>query len=143
MTVPVDPQSERDGYEHRDARVRNLLYIGLIILATLLIALAGVAGLISYFNVRTNTAITRAEAHSQIPPEPRLEAFPPDNGQDIVTQGLQRLEQYAWIDRSAGIVQIPISRAMSILVETGWPEPSNDVLGAQPRETQTYRKATQ
>ena len=143
MTSPVDSQSERDGYEHRDARVRNLLYVGLIILATLLVSAAGVAGLIRYFDLQTSTAITRAEAHSQIPPEPRLEAFPPANGEEIVSQARQRLEHYAWIDRSAGVVQIPISRAISILTETGWPQPSGNALGAEPRETQTYRKATQ
>lgn len=143
MTAPVDSQSERDGYEHRDARVRNLLYVGLIILATLLVSAAAVAGLIRYLDLQTSTAITRAEAHSQVPPEPRLEAFPPGHGARIVAQGRQRLEHYAWIDRSAGVVQIPITRAMSILTETGWPQPPDNALGAEPRETQTYRKATQ
>lgn len=143
MTGPVDAQSEHDGYEHRDARVRNLLYIGLIILATLIISAGAVAGLIAYFDLQTSTAITRAEARSQIPPEPRLEAFPPGNGERIVARGRQRLEGYAWIDRSAGVVQIPVNRAMSILVETGWPQRPDDPLGPAPRETQTYRKATQ
>lgn len=143
MSVPVDPQSEREGYEHHDARVRNLLFIGLAILCALLLSGVTVAGLIWYLDSREQAYVTPLEASSQQPPEPRLEAYPPANGERIVSQAQQRLARYGWVDREGGLAQIPIERAMSIIAAEGWPSTRSSDIEAGPREIRTYRRATQ
>jgi hypothetical protein len=50
------------------------------------------------------------------PPAPRLQADPRADLADERAQQHRRLERYAWVDRGAGIAQIPIERAMSLLV---------------------------
>jgi hypothetical protein len=50
------------------------------------------------------------------PPAPRLQADPAADLAAERTQQRQRLQSYHWVDRDAGIAQIPIERAMALLV---------------------------
>lgn len=50
------------------------------------------------------------------PPAPRLQAHPVADLAAERAQQRQRLDRYAWVDRGAGIAQIPIERAMTLLV---------------------------
>ena len=50
------------------------------------------------------------------PPAPRLQADPAADLAAERAQQRQRLESYRWVDRDAGIEQIPIERAMALLV---------------------------
>ena len=142
MSVPVDPRSERDGYEHHDARVRNLLLIGVAILLAMLLSCAAVAGLVWYLGSQQQAYVTPIEASDQVPPEPRLETYPPANGARIVAEARQRLQHYGWVDRDAGLARIPVERAMSILAESGWPSAQRSAVEAEPRQTETYRRVT-
>jgi hypothetical protein len=54
-------------------------------------------------------------------PEPRLEVSPPANLAQVRAREKLELEGYAWIDRSAGQVRIPVVRAMQLLAERGLP----------------------
>lgn len=53
------------------------------------------------------------------PPAPRLQADPAADlaAERAQQRQRQRLESYHWVDRDAGIAQIPIERAMALLVE--------------------------
>jgi len=62
-----------------------------------------------------------------LPPEPRLQvSAPKDLEQYKAAQG-EILNSYGWVDQKAGVVRIPIDRAMDILVQKGLP-----VRGAAP-----------
>ena len=50
------------------------------------------------------------------PPAPRLQANPAADLAAERAQQRQRLQSYRWVDRDAGIAQIPIERAMALLV---------------------------
>ena len=50
------------------------------------------------------------------PPAPRLQADPATDLAAERAQQRQRLQSYRWVDRDAGIAQIPIGRAMALLV---------------------------
>jgi len=50
------------------------------------------------------------------PPAPRLQADPAVDLAAERAQQRQRLESYRWLDRDAGIAQIPVERAMALLV---------------------------
>ncbi|MCQ4285907.1 hypothetical protein NA647_00455 [Pseudomonas stutzeri] len=124
MSVPVDPQSKEDGFEHHDANVKVLLVIGFGLLAALAVSLTGVGLLISYYESTPDALVTPLEREKVIPPAPRLENNPFLNAQQVMREGEEQLRQYAWVDREAGIARIPLGRARDLLLERGWPAPA-------------------
>ncbi|HEU4625400.1 MAG TPA: hypothetical protein VFS52_11585 [Steroidobacteraceae bacterium] len=54
-----------------------------------------------------------------VPPAPRLETEPAATLPGYLREQQARLHRYRWVDREAGIVQIPIERAMQILATDG------------------------
>jgi hypothetical protein len=58
---------------------------------------------------------------SQIPPAPRIEEHPAIEIQQLHSQEDQILSTYGWADKKAGVVRIPIERAMELQLERGFP----------------------
>jgi hypothetical protein len=96
--------------------------------ALLVVAIAihvGVGLLYSYFNRETaNTAreypLAAAE-ETRMPPEPRLQTNPRGDLRALRDQEDELLNGYSWADKSAGVVRIPIERAMQLTLERGLP----------------------
>jgi hypothetical protein len=57
----------------------------------------------------------------RLPPEPRLQTDPREDLANLRQAEDQVLNSYGWIDRSAGVVRIPIDEAMKLTVERGLP----------------------
>lgn len=55
------------------------------------------------------------------PREPRLEPDPLSPRRRMQAEENAALTTYGWVDRDAGVVRIPIERAMELLVERGLP----------------------
>ena len=110
------------GYEHTDASVR--------IVVKFLLWLAAAATLIHFglallFNLFVEQRVERGEPRfplavneeQRLPPEPRLQRFPRE---DILNFRLREeaiLQNYGWLDKSAGTVHIPIQDAMRLTLE--------------------------
>src|SRR5262245_52003604 len=56
----------------------------------------------------------REAAEPSLPPPPRLQESPPVDLATMRTQERYLLENYGWVDRSAGVSRIPIADAMEI-----------------------------
>jgi hypothetical protein len=56
-----------------------------------------------------------------LPPEPRLQVTAPKDLEQYKAAQEEILNNYGWVDQNAGIVRIPIDRAMDILVQKGLP----------------------
>jgi hypothetical protein len=71
---------------------------------------------------RTETD-TRVVAPDEIKkfPEPRLEKNERVEINDFRLQEEQRLNSYGWVDEKAGVIHIPIDRAMQLLAQQGLP----------------------
>ena len=54
-------------------------------------------------------------------PQPRLETDERDEINGFRTREQQILHSYGWVDQNAGVVRIPIERAMQLLAEQGLP----------------------
>lgn len=119
-----DAHSSGPGHEIRDVN-----FAGIYGLAGLTI-LAGVAVLLGVWwlfqdlrdrqSQRRPTANRLAlEQRDQFPPPPQLEGFMRMNQQSGETKALpsQRPNNYGWVDRKAGVVGIPVDRAMTLIVE--------------------------
>jgi hypothetical protein len=57
----------------------------------------------------------------RVPPEPRLQVDPRQDLANYRERETALLDGYRWIDKSAGVVRIPIDQAMKRVVERGLP----------------------
>ncbi len=56
-----------------------------------------------------------------LPPEPRLQKDPQLDLQEYMAAQNAKLNSYGWVNEQAGVVSIPIDRAMDLIVQRGIP----------------------
>jgi hypothetical protein len=110
-------------YETRDADARGvfwfLVVMGLALVFTLVLCWA----LFRYFSAteaEPNPVSPFAETR-QLPSGPQLQVNPREDWLKFHAAQQQALESYAWEDREAGTVRVPVERAMELLLEKGVP----------------------
>ena len=105
------------GYEKRDIRFATILEaFAALALAVAVVALASSLTLKLFASRRAATP--RREAP---PPGPRLQAEPTEELRRYRAEEDAALNGCAWIDRSRGVVRLPIERAMALLLRRGLP----------------------
>jgi hypothetical protein len=57
----------------------------------------------------------------QVPPEPRLQTDPLQDLRALHAEEDALLNSYGWVDRKAGVVHIPVQRAIELLAQRGLP----------------------
>src|SRR5712671_3845520 len=125
------PEGERLlEHEQSDVSIKGIA-VFLAILAVLAVILHfGLAGLQLIFRRETRRQDLQRAGLAADPalvrtrpnfPEPRLQVAPREDLQAFRAREEAELNSYGWIDRTAGIVRLPISRAMDLLVERGLP----------------------
>lgn len=60
-------------------------------------------------------------AEHQVAPAPRLQADPPAEYRAWREAEERALAGYAWLDRDAGLVRLPVERALDLVLEEGLP----------------------
>ena len=129
MDHPSTPQPEpaecRRAYEVRDVDWRSIvLFAGLLVAGSILIHIA-LYLLMFYFEAEAKQADPRLSPFAdvkQAPPPPRLQARPALDYDALAARERTELRKVDWVDRKRGIVQIPIDRAMELLLERGLPK---------------------
>jgi hypothetical protein len=134
--IHIDGQNEEMDFEREDLGAKPILIflLGLII-GCVLVALV-LKGLYSYLDgyenrrqpvqnplVQQTTADTRTVESGDITkfPQPRLETNEPMEINDFRVQEEKTLHSYGWVDQQAGVVRIPIDRAMELVAQRGLP----------------------
>lgn len=113
-------------HETSDANVRAVFGFGVgLIVAGVMIHLA-VWVLFMFFSAREARRSApefpmAAGQENRLPPEPRLQTHPRQDLRELRAEEDAILNSYGWVDRSAGIVRIPIGKAMELTVERGLP----------------------
>lgn len=127
---PADPHMKdvalAVGHEERDIHV---LPITFAVFGLTVVSVAAVVAMYVLFNVfaaqqARNTTVPSplaAEYGLKEPPEPRLQTEPVLDLQKLRARDAERLSTYAWVDRDAGVVRLPIERAIEILAARGLP----------------------
>jgi hypothetical protein len=113
-------------HETSDVNVRGILIFGLGLFATAAAIHVLVWLLFLYFTGREATRGATsyplaADQQTRVPPEPRLQTNPREDLRLLREQEDAILNSYGWIDRSGGIVRIPIEQAMRLTVRRGLP----------------------
>ena len=121
MTTPHSHAPDA-GHEREDLNPRAVV-IAAIALVVVLVLVAVGSGLLLLYYTRREARLSApvsplAESYGrQIPPEPRLQANPLGDLRALRAEEDALLHGYAWADRKAGTVRIPIERAIDLLAE--------------------------
>ena len=119
-----DSTSAYHGHETRDFSMRVVVLFGACLAVLLAGSLALMAWLLDIFNVTPRGYGVRGAPVAAEPPRspgPRLQASPARDMQEMLRAENARLQSYGWVDRSAGLVRMPIDRAMDFVARQGLP----------------------
>src|SRR3982074_1527450 len=120
------PENTEVHHETSDVDIRAILEFG----AGLIVVAVGIHFVVwllfGYFTSREAQrvppeyplAVSQGE---RMPPEPRLQTTPREDLRDLRAGEDAVLESYAWVDKNAGIVRIPIDEAIRLTLERGLP----------------------
>lgn len=143
----AEPTRTGPGHETRDFSVRVVTWFAVGLVASTFVIYLGVAGLYRFFE----SVHPSPQSPSRIALHPHMVA-PPPRLQTNATVDLARYEKrereklnsYGWIDKPAGILHIPIERAMDLVAQRGLPTRgpgTQDASGVTPVQMQE-QKAT-
>ena len=129
-----EPRNTDVSFEPRDIKASTIygymLALGLATVAALLICifvLRFTTRLAVSSDAPPPPSLVAQDPASRMPPEPRLQGVPghDNDPQKDLREKLQAdndaNEKLVWIDKNAGIAQIPVREAMSIIAEKGLP----------------------
>jgi hypothetical protein len=121
MEHTIEHSHNGAGHEHREVSVR-LIVVSLAFLAvgTFFVCLL-VVGIFRYLYTTYRTEEAVKLSQPVIPPEPRIEVAPYEQLQQLRAREDHILHSYAWVDKQAGTVRIPIDRAIDMLAQKGVP----------------------
>ena len=109
------PRAEGDGpgYETLDVNPRSLMTFGVILTAFLAVTIIATLGVYKLFiNEKEPVPVLPAVA-------PNLDIY--DVLRDLRASEKEQLTTYGWVDRKAGVVRIPIERALDLAAQRGIP----------------------
>lgn len=145
----LDPREVRNPHTRYEPRTFNvrlvLLVMAGMIVCGLLVHFA-VGGMYRLFDNQSRAAdrgqkpmIGHEEIPGQpprLPPEPRLQPDPVSDLYRMREAEDNVLQTYGWIDKNAGVVRIPVARALDLIAQRGLPN-----WGAAPAPTAQTGKA--
>ncbi len=108
------------GHEHQDVTTRPIVLAGVGLIIFLIIVVGLMLGLYDFFAARAArlsppaNPLAAAEG-PRLPPEPRLQVHPVGDLHELREAESNILDHYAWVDKSAGVVRIPIARAIDVM----------------------------
>jgi len=127
-----DPSAEeiKLGYERRDANIKALLQFGFWMAVVIAVTMIGMDFTLKYFNrvMPLGPSVAPFATERELPPSPRLQVQPHLELKDYCAQQEAQVTTYGWVDQRAGIVRIPIDRAMDAQLARGLPSrPAGEV----------------
>jgi hypothetical protein len=135
-----------EGYEKRDAHAKGIFAVvaGLIVTGLVMhLCLAGVLERLAKKPAPEDAWTgTRRGADTTAKVFPHLQVSPAEDLKEFCEKEEAELNSYGWIDRTAGVVRIPIAHAMDLLLERGLPtrsQTNESGLGPSSYELQQQR----
>lgn len=120
MKTPIDSK----GHETTDAEIKPLVILGagLVLMALVVVVLS--RELLVALDARAERADAAAEPlawPSEPPAGPHLQSDPQAEMRAFRAAQEARISGYDWVDRDAGIVQVPVARALELVAQRGLP----------------------
>jgi hypothetical protein len=124
MDKPHTSPATSPGYETHDADAGGVFKFLVALGIVLVVAALTSWGLFRYFSTHdVNQAASESPFADtrQLPLGPQLQVNPREDWLKFREEQEKSLETYAWENRSAGTVRVPIEEAMELLVKKGLP----------------------
>ncbi|NJN99495.1 MAG: hypothetical protein HC875_38045 [Anaerolineales bacterium] len=122
---PIPEESLKLGYEVRDVNLRNLVWLTGILAGVVIVVFVVIGLLYNFLNynqaARSAPPPPLLEEAQGLPPGPLLQRNPQQDMQEMANEQDGILNNYGWVDKEAGVVRIPIERAMELTLEQGLP----------------------
>lgn len=114
------------GYEPNQVDSHKVNRMVVLLLASIMLCLTGVAWLLKDFQQQAASQqppLSALEREPLLPPAPRLQSQPREDGERQLTAERIHLNSFGWVDREKRIVHLPLEEAQKILLKQGWPTP--------------------
>ncbi len=126
MSAHNEHDADFVGHEETDAEIGPLVKFAVFLTVLTLFTAVLTVGFYKFLDAREQTEkaprYPLAEGVERpLPPTPRLQTYPFDDVKTVRRDQEQMLDRYAWIDKNAGTVRIPVERAIELLAERGLP----------------------
>lgn len=110
-------------HEMTDASMSGLVKFGIGLFLLIVVVMIGMIWMFDHFSSTQQLGPPASPfAESQAPPRgPLLQVYPARDLKSFHLDEDEKLNSYGWVDQKAGIVRIPIDRAMDLLVKNGLP----------------------
>ena len=128
---PRDVRNPHTRYERRTLNTRLVLMTmaGLVVAGVLVhFVVAGLWTMLEQHSQSVDQSQKPTIAHvaipgepPRLPPEPRLQADPVSDLHRMREAEDNVLQTYGWVDKNAGVVRIPVARALDLLAQRGLP----------------------
>ena len=112
------------GYEPSDLKPGAIMLFALALVIAIALAVVITSLLMHYRTLqqaRHEVPAPRLAGEREAIPEPRLQIDAQKELHEMRASEDAALKSYGWVDKNAGIVRIPVKRAMEILAEKGLP----------------------
>jgi hypothetical protein len=96
-----------------------LLVMGAVAMVLMALLFKGFEGVADRSDEASVSAAGLQARQDLVPPAPRLQVYPVRHWKDFEAAESNRLSSYGWMDRSNGVVHIPIERAMDLIEQRG------------------------
>ena len=117
---PLDPAALERGHEVYETNIGITVKFGIGLVLMTVISMVLMWGMFvvleDYQTAQFDVPDPLAET-SQLPPEPRLQIIPEDDLYKLKAQERELIENYGWVFRTAGIVRLPVNRAIDLSLE--------------------------
>ena len=136
MTEETKHEHAEERYEHQDLSAQGILTFLISLVAGGVVVYFIIWGLYHFLDTRqqerqgqASPLVKQVETDTRLVtpgeikkfPEPRLETNERIEIRDFRLKEEQTLNSYSWVDEKAGVVRIPVERAMQLLAERGLP----------------------
>jgi len=122
-TEPSHEPKREEGYERRDANIRALISFGIGLAVLVVVVIFLMQWMFRFVSKEEplGPPPTPFENARTLPPQPRLQVEPHVDLKSYCEEQVNDLNSYGWVDQQAGVVHIPIDRAMDDLLKQSLP----------------------
>ncbi len=115
--------ASQPGYETRDANVRGVFNFLIVLTVVMVVTFIACWGLFRYLSAQPEApaSVSPFAETRQLPLGPQLQVNPREDLLQYRANQEKALESYAWENRGAGTVRVPIEQAMELLLRKGVP----------------------
>jgi cytoskeletal protein RodZ len=137
MPEPVKGPEQPRRYEPSEVSVKQLFGFAAGVVGLVLV---GVLGSIVVFHLFVHHTPMGPPASPfddtrELPPKVRLQTAAPEDLNRYRDEQNKILSEYGWVDPKAGIVRIPVDRAMELLLQKGYPVRASSPVEGSPAKT--------